>query len=160
MSEDKQAVSCAVTLELIQERLPHAGRWSLIQEDVIVVLGEDGSSTGGTTCFTIKTGHCEGHFPDNPVFPGVLLVELAAHVLGVVTYGPAWLEPGQEDSATLPFFRGFGETKFRSPALPEHMLTVIAEITNRRSVMVKGNVKIMNGSKPVAEIKDILIAPQ
>lgn len=160
MKGKPQVEACTIPLDLIQEMLPHAGRWSLIQEDVIAVVGNDRLSTGGTTCFTVKTSHCEGHFPGNPVFPGVLLVELAGHVLGVVTYGPSWLEPEGKSNATLPYFRGCGEIKFRKPVLPEHTLTVTAKITNRKSVMVKGDVEIKCGEKVVAVISNILIAPQ
>lgn len=160
MAEKLRTGSCTVPFLQISQMLPHTGRWFLLQNPVIVALDEDGRPTGGMTGFAVRRGHCEGHFPGNPVFPGVLLVELAAQMLGVVAYGPTWQGVDQETAPIIPFFRGFGNVTFRQAVDPPDNVTVIAEITKHHSAMVVGNVRIERGNSLVAEINKIRIAPQ
>ncbi|MFA6272032.1 MAG: hypothetical protein WC693_02890 [Patescibacteria group bacterium] len=160
--EKKPHTIGTVTFDQIRSKMPHTGRALLIQEDVIVALGDNMLPVGGTTCFTPNANHCSGHFPGYPVCPAHILVELAAQLLGVVAYGPTlWLAPAQEDGPSVPFFRGLGEATFRLIATPEHILVLTAEITSMRSALVVGNVKIeCTGKKKVADIKGIRIAPK
>ncbi|MFA6524924.1 MAG: hypothetical protein WCT33_01485 [Patescibacteria group bacterium] len=158
---EKSHTVCTVSFDQIRSRMPHTGRALLLQEEVVVALGDNMLPVGGTTCFTPNTNHCSGHFPAQPICPAHILVELAAQLLGVVAYGSTlWLRPPDEGGPSVPFFRGLGEATFRQTAMPEHMLVLTAEITNMRSAIVVGNVKIECAGKKIADIKGIRIAPQ
>src|SRR6476659_8510585 len=63
----------------------------------------------------------EGHFPDYPLMPGVLLLETMAQASG-------WLIIGLTKFTRMPFFAAVKEAKFRSFVTPGTMLTVSAAI--------------------------------
>jgi len=141
--------------------MPHTGRALLLQEDVVVSLNDHFLPVGGTTEFTPNSNHCSGHFPDKPICPAHILVELAAQLLGVVAYGSTlWLRPTEEGGPTVPFFRGLGGATFRLTATPEDTLNLTAEITSMRSAMVVGNVTIECAGRKIADINGIRIAPK
>lgn len=141
--------------------MPHTGRALLLQEDVIVALNDHFLPASGSTSFTPNSNHCSGHFPEHPICPAHILVELAAQLLGVVAYGPTlWLRPADENGPSVPYFRGLGEATFRLIATQEDTLVLTAKITNMRSAIVVGNVHIECAGSKIAEIKAIRIAPQ
>lgn len=85
-----------------------------------------------------------GHFPDAPMLPGVLLIEAAAQLAGVVA---------QSDPARAPL-RGLKLTavrqvKITGTARPGEMLTVRAEITGRLGGLVQARVRAQAGPAEV-----------
>ena len=70
----------------------------------------------------------KGHFPGNPVMPGVLLVEAMAQVGGVC------MLCAEEHRGKIPFFGAIDNVKFKRPVVPGDKVVMRAEVTK-----VKGN---------------------
>ena len=72
-----------------------------------------------------------GHFPSQPVMPGVLLVEAMAQVGGIAMLYP------KEHRGKLAFFAGIDRVKFRRPVVPGDQVRMVAEIIKLRGSMGK-----------------------
>lgn len=132
-------------MEIVLERgdieriLPHRDRWLLL--DRAEVNKEDGSAKG---YLTINEDHCFGHFPGNPIMPGVLRIEFIAQTLGVV--GMYGLPEG-----TGILLIGGERYKFRAPAKLGDLMIAEVKITKRMSRGLEGEGKAFVNGKLVAE---------
>jgi 3-hydroxyacyl-[acyl-carrier-protein] dehydratase len=97
----------------IMEVLPH--RYPLLLVDRIVEL-EPGIRALGYKNITFNEPVFTGHFPGNPVFPGVYMIEAMAQLGGCI-----FLEPG-EFSRKVPYLAGIDNAKFRRPVVPGDQL--------------------------------------
>ncbi len=93
----------------IMEILPH--RYPLLLVDRILEL-EAGVRARGYKNVTNNEPMFTGHFPGNPVLPGVYMIEALAQLGGCVV-----LEPG-EFSRKIPYLAGIDRAKFRRPVIP------------------------------------------
>ncbi|MBG0811465.1 3-hydroxyacyl-ACP dehydratase FabZ [Methylosinus sp. H3A] len=94
----------------ILELLPH--RYPLLLIDRVIDIRGDESGVGIKNV-TFNEPQFQGHFPENPVFPGVLLVEAMAQTAGVIA---ARTQP--RDAARKVFFTTIDKAKFRRPVIP------------------------------------------
>ena len=108
MSEGVKTVQ-AVDIAAILKALPH--RYPFLMIDRIVAINGDESGIGIKNV-TANEPQFMGHFPDNPVFPGVLLIEGMAQTAGVLCV----LALGLETEAV--FFLTIDKAKFRKPVIP------------------------------------------
>ena len=128
-----------IDIRTIMSILPH--RYPLLLVDRIVEL-EPGVRALGYKNITFNEPVFTGHFPGNPVFPGVYMIEAMAQLGGCVV-----LEPG-EFSRKTPYLAGIDKAKFRKPVLPgdtiEYHMTKIARKKNmwwfRGKAIVAGQV--------------------
>jgi len=74
----------------------------------------------------------QGHFPGQPVMPGVLIVEAMAQV------GAVALLSRQENAGRIPFFAGIDGVRFRRQVIPGDTLRLELELTRVRSTAGKG----------------------
>jgi 3-hydroxyacyl-[acyl-carrier-protein] dehydratase len=103
------------TLEEIQQLLPHRYPFALVDRIIDYVPGE---SAVGLKNVTFNEPHFQGHFPNRPLMPGVLIVEAMAQVGGVVLSQI----PGVDDRLCV--FAGIDKVKFRRPVVPGDQLVI------------------------------------
>lgn len=99
--------------------IPHRGKWLLIQE--ITAMTETTISAVGS--FTPE--QVEGHFPGQPVVPGVLLLEALAQTM-------ACLHVQMDETEGTPFLAGFEKVRFKSAVLPPATCTFDIKLTEQR----------------------------
>lgn len=92
------------------------------------ILETDGVSyMVGLKNVTINEPFFQGHFPDHPVMPGVLLVEALAQV-GVVLL----LNGDQSRNSKLVYFSGIDKCRFRQPVVPGDQLRIEVTVLKQR----------------------------
>ena len=116
--------------------LPHRYPFALIDR---VVSCEPGKSAIAVKNVTINEPHFQGHFPDRPLMPGVLIVEAMAQVGGVIVSQMPDISDG------LFVFAGIDNVRFRRPVVPGDQLIINCEllsIKRKRFGKVKGEAKV------------------
>lgn len=119
----------------IMEILPH--RYPILLVDRITYL-EPGVRAVGYKNITATEPVLQGHFPGNPLLPGVYMIEALAQLGGCVV-----LEPG-EFSRKTPYLAGIDAAKFRRPVVPGDRFTMDVTLTKHKRnigwVMAEGRV--------------------
>ena len=110
----------------IMEILPH--RYPILLIDRIVEL-EPGVRALGYKNITYNEPVFTGHFPGNPLFPGVYIIEAMAQLGGAVV-----LEPG-EFSRNTPYLAGIDKAKFRRPVVPgDRLMMEVTLVRHKRNI--------------------------
>lgn len=101
----------------IMDRIPHRYPFLLVDKIVEIVPNE---SAIGVKCVTASEPHFQGHFPQKPIMPGVLIVESMAQTAGVMVVSSL----GPEAEGKLVFFMSIDNCKFRKPVVPGDQMFV------------------------------------
>jgi len=96
----------------LQELLPHRYPFLLIDR-IVEVNGDDFAI--GIKNVTMNEPHFTGHFPGNPVMPGVLIIEAMAQTAGAICVNG---RPGGVTEPPVVFFMTIDSAKFRRPVVP------------------------------------------
>lgn len=112
----------------IQKVLPHRAPFLLV--DRIIEL-EPMKRAVGIKNVTMTEAHFQGHFPGNPIMPGVLILEAMAQVGGVAMLYP------EENRGKIAFFGGMENVRFRKPTVPGDQLRMTAELLKMRGPIGK-----------------------
>ncbi|KAF0144698.1 MAG: 3R-hydroxymyristoyl ACP dehydrase [Nitrospirae bacterium] len=120
----------------IQNLLPH--RYPFLMVDRIIEL-EPNAKAVGIKNVTVNEPFFQGHFPGNPIMPGVLIVEAMAQIAGVLAFGS-----GVQGNAV--FFMSIEKAKFRKPVVPGDQLRMEIKVLQQR-----GNVWKFSGTATVDE---------
>lgn len=113
-------------LELLR-LLPH--RYPFLLVDRIVAIDGDNSAIGIKNV-SINEPHFTGHFPGQPVMPGVLIIEAMAQTAGAICVRSM---PG--DSPTLVYFMTIDNAKFRRPVVPGDRLEIHVKKLKKRGTI-------------------------
>lgn len=116
----------------IQKILPH--RYPMLLVDKVLEM-EEGKRAIGIKNVTANEPFFQGHFPGNPIMPGVLIVESLAQL------GAVMLLSMPENKGKLGVFTGISNFKFRRQVVPGDTLQLEAELLMYRHGMGKANVK-------------------
>ena len=87
----------------------------------------------------------DGHFPDYPIFPGVLIVEAMAQVGAIAVLSVP------ENKGKIVLFAGIDRLRFRGPVYPGDTLRLEVKFTKMRGSIGKGTAKATVEGKTVAE---------
>jgi len=113
-------------IEAIREHLPH--RYPFLLVDRVVNL-ELGKRIEAYKNLSINEPFFDGHFPDNPVFPGVLLVEAMAQAAGILGFKSMGKTPAD---GSIYYLVGVDDLRFKRPCVPGDRVHLHAEIVSER----------------------------
>ena len=134
----------------ILARLPHRYPFVLVDRITEFVPGK---RIVGLKNVTINEPFFQGHFPGQPVMPGVLQIEAMAQVGAVMLMG-------QEESAgKVPYFLAVDKVKWRKPVVPGDQLRIEIEVLRMRSRLAACSGRVLVDGQVVceAEIRSMLV---
>jgi 3-hydroxyacyl-[acyl-carrier-protein] dehydratase len=113
----------------IRKYLPH--RYPFLLVDRVVELNP-GQSIVAYKNLSINEPFFDGHFPEQPVFPGVLLVEAMAQAAGIL--GFKTMDKTPEDGSIY-YFVGADKLRFKRPCVPgDQVMLRAAIVSDRRGI--------------------------
>jgi len=120
-----------VTLDIrrIQELLPH--RYPFLLIDRIIEM-EPRQRVVGIKNVTVNEPFFQGHFPGNPVMPGVLILEAMGQAAAVL-----FLNEEEDMKGRFVYFAGADKVRFRRPVVPGDQLRCEIEVLRVRSKSCK-----------------------
>ncbi|MHC0063042.1 3-hydroxyacyl-ACP dehydratase FabZ [Nostoc sp. UIC 10890] len=129
-------IKTTFTSEEIQKLLPHRYPFLLVDKIIDYVPGK---KAVGVKNVTINEPHFQGHFPERPLMPGVLIVEAMAQVGGIVLTQMSSVEGG------LFVFAGIDKVRFRRQVVPGDQLVMTVEllwVKQRRFGKMQGRAEV------------------
>lgn len=112
-----------LTTKEIMEIIPHRQPFLLV--DTIEEL-EPGKRAVGKKCVTYNEPYFAGHFPKEPIMPGVLIIEALAQVGAVISLSMP------ENKGKLAIFGGIDKARFRRKVVPGDVLTLEVELIRQK----------------------------
>ncbi len=137
-----------LNIEQIKEILPH--RYPMLLVDRIDEL-EPGVRAVGTKCVSANEDFFNGHFPQKPVMPGVLIIEALAQTGAVAILS----EPEYKGKIVL--FGGIKKARFKRQVVPGDVLTLSCTLTSRRGPVGFGEAVAKVGDE-VAVVAELTFA--
>lgn len=107
----------------IQEIIPHRYPFQLVDK---IIECEPGQKATGIKCVSVNELFFCGHFPQQHVMPGVLIIEALAQV------GAVAILCEEENKGKIAFFGGIKNARFRKQVVPGDVLTLECEIAERK----------------------------
>ncbi len=132
----------------IQKILPH--RYPFLLLDRVTKL-EKGVSIEGYKNVSISEPVFQGHFPDHPIYPGVMIVEGMAQAGGVLAFKSSSDEDQEEAANKVVYFMSIDKAKFRSPVTPGDQLVYKLTVIKQRGAIWQLAAKAYVDDKLVAE---------
>lgn len=118
-------------IEEIMKMLPHRYPFLLVDRLEVEVPGEKGV---GTKNVTMNEEFFQGHFPGNPVMPGVLQIEAMAQTAGAIVMAA---EDNYAETKRSVLFMSIDGVKFRKPVKPGDQLKMhVEKVRERRNIFV------------------------
>ncbi|MBM4350918.1 MAG: 3-hydroxyacyl-ACP dehydratase FabZ [Deltaproteobacteria bacterium] len=135
----------------IMNILPHAFPFLLVDRILEV---EPGKRIVGIKNVTYNEPFFPGHFPGQPIMPGVLVLEAMAQTAGILVFKsmPEGVQEKVEEYRKRPvFFLGIDNARFRKPVIPGDQLRFEVEVTRQRPSIWGFKGKALVDGKLVAE---------
>ncbi|WP_226664911.1 3-hydroxyacyl-ACP dehydratase FabZ [Microbulbifer aggregans] len=110
----------------IRQYLPH--RYPFLLVDRVVEL-EEGKWIKGYKNISINEEVFNGHFPEMPIFPGVMIVEALAQVSGILGFKSLGQKP---EDGYLYLFAGIDNVRFKRQVVPGDRLQLESEVVSER----------------------------
>ncbi|MCB1843954.1 MAG: 3-hydroxyacyl-ACP dehydratase FabZ [Halioglobus sp.] len=119
----------------IRRHLPHRYPFLLVDRVLEITRGE---SILACKNLSVNEPFFQGHFPDKPIFPGVLLVEALAQTAGILGFYSQ--DKTNEDGSTY-YLAGADDLRFRRPCVPGDRLMLHATVLSSRRGLWKFDVR-------------------
>lgn len=126
----------------IMEILPHRPPFLLVDR---IVECEPGRSAKGVKCVSMNEPFFPGHFPGQPIMPGVLILEALAQTGAVAALSLP------ENRGRLAVFGGVKNCRFKKPVTPGDVLELSCELVERRGPIGYGKAVARVGGKIAAQ---------
>ncbi|MEW5249722.1 3-hydroxyacyl-ACP dehydratase FabZ [Microbulbifer discodermiae] len=110
----------------IRQYLPH--RYPFLLVDRVVEL-EEGKYIKGYKNISVNEEVFNGHFPEVPIFPGVMIVEALAQVSGILGFKTLGQKP---EDGYLYLFGGIDDVRFKRQVVPGDRLLLESEVVSER----------------------------
>ncbi|MRJ02000.1 MAG: 3-hydroxyacyl-ACP dehydratase FabZ [Epsilonproteobacteria bacterium] len=140
----------------IQEILPH--RYPFLLVDRVTKI-QEGESIEAYKNVSISEPVFQGHFPDHPIYPGVMIIEGMAQAGGVLAFKSASQEEQEAAKDKVVYFMSIDRCKFRRPVRPGDRLEYRLKVIKHR-----GNIWVLDGKAYVdgtlvaeAELKAMIV---
>lgn len=146
MSEDQTVEGPGVEIDVheVMRRIPHRPPFLMVDRAERFVPH---TSLLGIKCVTINEPFFVGHFPGNPVMPGVLIVEALAQTGGLLMSKSWDVDP----EGKIILFMSVDNCRFRAPVRPGDVLRLMVEVQRARGDVVKFRGRALVGEKLAAE---------
>ncbi len=127
----------------IQKILPHRYPFLLIDRviDVVPMVSIEAYKN-----VTIGEQVFQGHFPDHPIYPGVMIIEGMAQAGGVLAFKSMDAEGQKDTKEKVVYFMSIDQCKFRNPVKPGDKLVYKLNVLKHR-----GNIWVLDGKAYVDE---------
>lgn len=132
-----------IDINEIMRMIPHRYPFLLVDRVVDIVLNESAVGIKGVTS---SEPHFQGHFPQRPIMPGVLIIEAMAQTAASLVV----FSLGDEARDKLVYFMTIENARFRKPVIPGDMLRI--HVTRKQN---RGAVWKFEGR---AEVEDTVVA--
>jgi 3-hydroxyacyl-[acyl-carrier-protein] dehydratase len=129
----------------IQRRLPH--RYPFLLVDRVLTL-KPNVSIEALKNVTINEPFFQGHFPDFPVMPGVLIIEALAQACGLLSLASLANKPADN---MIVYFAGIDECRFKRVVSPGDQLILKAQVVSQKRMIGKYTAQAYVGAELAAE---------
>ena len=126
----------------IKKILPHRYPFLLVDR----ILHIDNEKAVGIKNFTINETFFQGHFPDHPVVPGVLIIEAMAQIAGIVA-----LRRAVGGNCQLAYLAGVDKARFRETVVPGDQLRIETQLVKEKRRLHIAEAKAWVGDKKTCE---------
>ena len=130
-------------VQKIREILPH--RYPLLLVDRITAITPN-QTIEAYKNVTINEEVFNGHFPVQPIYPGVYIIEGMAPARGVLAFVSMFGEESSNNGDKIVYFMSIDKAKFRNPVIPGDRLTYKLEVIKQ-----KGGIWVLQGYAYVEE---------
>jgi len=139
-NNNNKGVLETIDINRIREMIPHRYPMLLIDKLIDVIPNESGI---GIKNVTLNEWYFQGHFPESPIMPGVLIIEAMAQTAAVLVMRTM----GKECEGKLVYFMSVENTRFRKPVVPGD--TLYLHVIKQRQ---RGNVWRFEGKALVENV--------
>ncbi|MCF7810338.1 bifunctional UDP-3-O-[3-hydroxymyristoyl] N-acetylglucosamine deacetylase/3-hydroxyacyl-ACP dehydratase [bacterium] len=145
------ADKCVFDINAIKKILPHRYPFLLVDRIIEFVPGE---WVTGIKNVSVNEPFFEGHFPEHPIMPGVLVIEAMGQTGGILL-----LNTTANPDEKLVFFTGMDNVKFRKPVMPGDQLQMRVEMVyNRRGICkMKGRAFVDGQLAAEADMQAVIV---
>ncbi|MCA1765945.1 MAG: 3-hydroxyacyl-ACP dehydratase FabZ [Desulfobulbaceae bacterium] len=133
-----------IDIKEILKLLPHRYPFVLVDRIVELKLGE---RAVGLKNVSINEPFFQGHFPTDPIMPGVLILESMAQVGGIL----AFLTDRDRFEGDLVYFAGLDNVRFRRKVIPGDQLIIKTDVVRRKGKIYKFSARAFVDEQLAAE---------
>ena len=134
-------ITLPLDINEIKRILPH--RYPFLLVDRVLELEED--KAVGIKNVTANEEFFQGHFPQQPIMPGVLQIEALAQLAGILLFY------NKKDDGSLGFFRAIENVKFRRQVVPGDQLKLVIQLERKKSGIAKFSGQIYVNDQTITE---------
>lgn len=147
-------MSTGYTMDIhaVIKQLPHRYPFLLVDR---VLDCQPGKSLKAIKNVTINEPFFQGHFPQRPVMPGVIILEALAQATGLLAFATVGSTP---DDNTLYYFVGIDKARFRKPVEPGDQIHMEVELVRHLKKVWKFSTRALVDDKLVASA-EMMCAP-